>query len=96
MIRHIIGPYQHQLITSYILIAVHYQLICKTQVKDKFELLLNSFFLQLLDEDEASKLTCQQQEYESYLVHNIILDLLQRRYGPPVVQDKKYKVALCF
>ena len=40
-----------------------------------------------------SKSTLQQQEYESQLVHNIILNLLKRRYELHTVHEKKDKVS---
>jgi hypothetical protein len=46
----------------------------------------------IIDENETPKSTLQQQEYESQLVHNIILNLLKRRYELHTVHEKKDKV----
>ena len=45
-----------------------------------------------LDENEPPKAVVQQHEYESQLVHNIILNLLKRRYELHTVHEKKDKV----
>ncbi|CAF2734105.1 unnamed protein product [Rotaria sp. Silwood2] len=50
-----------------------------------------STIIQDCDERETSKSTLQQQEYESHLVHNIILNLLKRRYELHTVHEKKDK-----
>ena len=47
-----------------------------------------------LDENETAKIHIEQQEYESQLVHNIILNLLKRRYELHTVHEKKDKVCL--
>jgi hypothetical protein len=49
-----------------------------------------------IDEIETSKSILQQQEYESQLVHNIILNLLKRRYELHTVHEKKDKVGWNF
>ncbi|CAM4871739.1 unnamed protein product [Rotaria socialis] len=50
-----------------------------------------SAIMQDFDEHEISKSTIQQQEYESHLVHNIIVNLLKRRYEVHTVHEKKDK-----
>ncbi|UJR31332.1 hypothetical protein I4U23_018830 [Adineta vaga] len=45
--------------------------------------------IQDFDENESSKSITQQREYESQLVHNIILNLLKRRYELHTVHEKK-------
>ncbi|CAF0968340.1 unnamed protein product [Adineta steineri] len=52
---------------------------------------LLSTVIQDFDEHELSKSTIQKQEYESQLVHNIILNLLKRRYELHTVHEKKDK-----
>lgn len=44
------------------------------------------------EENKTSISTVQQQEYETQLVHNIILNLLKRRYELHTVHEKKDKV----
>ena len=45
------------------------------------------------DEHDRSKFHLQQHEYESQLVHNIILNLLKRRYELHTVHEKKDRVS---
>lgn len=44
------------------------------------------------DDHDRSKTNLQQQEYETQLAHNIILNLLKRRYEFHTGNDKKDKV----
>jgi len=55
-----------------------------------------NFLIYQIDENEQSKSILQQEEYESQLVHNIILNLLKRRYELHTVHEKKDKVCLIF
>ncbi|CAF1470691.1 unnamed protein product [Adineta ricciae] len=50
-----------------------------------------STMIQEFDENRPSKSAVQQHEYESQLVHNIILNLLKRRYELHTVHEKKDK-----
>lgn len=55
--------------------------------------IISSRILDHTDEgSQTSKMALQQQEYETQLVHNIILNLLKRRYELHTVHEKKDKV----
>lgn len=75
------------------------QQLFKILVKRKSIFISNRNFLRFvsfLDDHDRSKFNIQQHEYESQLVHNIILNLLKRRYELHTVHEKKDKVEFRF